>query len=91
VASFADSADYAPAEVSTTFTITQATPTVTVSDAGGMYTGKAFKAIDTIAGVSGTAAGSLQGVKPTVTYYELSAGGSYEMVAAFAMVTFGRK
>jgi hypothetical protein len=96
VASFAGSTDYAAALVSTTFVIAQATPPVTVSDPGGTYTGKAFKATDTVTGVSGTAAGSLEGIRPTVTYYELGAGGptalssapsavgNYEAVASFA-------
>ena len=45
VANFAGSADYtSPRSSPVTFTISQATPTVTVSDAGGTYSGSPFPA-----------------------------------------------
>ena len=70
VASFAGSADYASANSSpVTFSITQATPTVTVSDSGGKFTGSTFPATATVAGVDNTPAASLEGVSPTLTYY----------------------
>ncbi len=50
-ASFAGSADYSSASASTTFSIGQATPTLTVTDAGGTYNGQAFSAVVQIAGV----------------------------------------
>ena len=63
-----------------TFTITQATPTISLTDAGGTYSGKAFPATAKIAGVVGgvdtTPATSLEGVGLTVTYYVGSTVGS---------------
>jgi len=47
----------------------QALPTVSVSDAGGVYTGLPFPATDTVAAAGGTPGGSLEGVSPTLTYY----------------------
>ena len=69
VASFAGSADYTSATSSNvTFTITQATPMFTLSDAGGPYTGSAFPATVFINGND-----NLEGVAPTLTYYAGSA------------------
>ena len=62
VATFAGSTDYTSASNSKTFTITQATPTVNVTDAGGVYTGSTYPATATVTGVSGTATASLEGV-----------------------------
>ena len=60
VASFAGSTDY-PADQSSpvTFTITQATPSISLTDNSGTYTGSYFTATAT----------SLEGVTPTLTYY----------------------
>lgn len=70
-------------------------PTVTVSDAGGTFTGKAFPAATTVAGVGGTASSSIEGATPTLTYYAgtsatgtplsgpPSQGGTYTVVASF--------
>ena len=76
VASFAGSTDYLPAtSAPTTFTISKATPTVTVTDAGGTYTGSAFPATGTVAGVvtgtggDSTPAATLETVGLTYTYY----------------------
>ncbi len=74
VASFSGSTDYTSASSSpVTFTITQATPTVTVNDAGGTYNGSAFPATSLVAGVvsgvDNTPASSLETVSPTLTYY----------------------
>ena len=76
--------------------ITPATPAVTVSDPGGTYTGAPIAAMATVTGVNGTAAGSLEGVAPTLTYYAgtgtlgtdlgsaaPSAAGTYTVVARF--------
>ncbi len=76
--------------------ITPATPAVTVSDPGGTYTGAPIAAMATVTGVDGTAAGSLEGVAPTLTYYAgtgtsgtnlgsaaPSAAGTYTVVARF--------
>ena len=40
-----------------------------VSDAGGIYTGNAFTATTTVAGVDGSASGSLEHVAPTLAFY----------------------
>ncbi len=76
-ASFAGSTDYLSGSVSTTFTISQATPTVTVTDAGGTYSGQAFAALAQVAGilagVDDTPSASLEGVTPTLDYLELDA------------------
>jgi RHS repeat-associated protein len=81
-ASFPGSADYASASSSTTFTIQQAAPTVQVTDAGGSYSGAAFPASDSVAGVVAgvdtTPASSLEGVSPTLAYY----GGTFTTLAA---------
>lgn len=54
-------------------TVNKATPTVSVSDAGGTYNGMAFPATATVAGVvagvDDTPAASLEGVSLTLTYY----------------------
>ena len=68
-ANFAGSADYAAAtSTRMTFTIAKATPTVSVTDAGGTYNGSPFPATVTVKGVSGSVTASLEGVTPTVTY-----------------------
>jgi N-acetylneuraminic acid mutarotase len=54
---------------STVITVNKATPTVQVTDAGGLYTGAAFPATATVAGVNHIAGPSLEGVAPTLTYY----------------------
>ena len=94
VASFSGSADYSPASSSTTFTISPATPTITVSDSGGIYTGSSFAASATITGVGGSGA-TLESNGPTFTYYSGSSAsgqgtslapvtaGTYTVAAAF--------
>jgi uncharacterized repeat protein (TIGR01451 family) len=63
-------------------TVSQATPTVSVSDAGGTYNGNAFSATASVAGVVAgvdtTPASTLEGVTPTLTYYQ----GTYATLAA---------
>ncbi len=53
----------------TTATVTAATPSVTVSDAGGVFNGGPFAATTTVAGVDNTPGSSLEGVPLTRTYY----------------------
>ena len=48
VAAFAGSTDYTSASSSKTFTITVATPTVNVTDAGGVYTASTYPATATV-------------------------------------------
>jgi uncharacterized repeat protein (TIGR03803 family) len=69
----------------TSFTIAQATPTVAVSDAGGTYNGSAFPATDSVAGVNGVAASTLENVGLTLTYYQ----GSYSTLAALDAAVAG--
>ena len=69
LASFAGSTDYAGASQLANFPIAQAMPTVTVTDAGGIYKGTAYTATDSIEGVTGTAGGSLEGVNLALSYY----------------------
>ena len=76
-------------------TTTKATPSVTVSDWGGVYKGSAFSATALVKGSNGTFAGTLEGISPTLTYYAgifpsgsaLSGApinaGTYTVVAAF--------
>jgi sugar lactone lactonase YvrE len=73
-ASFAGDGDYAESTaVSAGLTVGQATPTLTVTDAGGTYCGSAFAATAQVAGVipgvDDTPASSLGGVTPTLSYY----------------------
>ncbi len=69
VAAFPGSTDYGPAKAALTFAIAKATPKVAVRDAGGTYNTKPFPATATVAGVTGTAASTLEGVSPKLTYY----------------------
>jgi hypothetical protein len=96
LASFAGSTDYTSAAASTTFTIAHAAPTVAVSEASGTYNASAFSATETVTGVNHTAAASLEGVTPTLTYYAGASAtgtalsgapttvGTYTVVASFA-------
>jgi hypothetical protein len=95
VATFPGSADYTTASGSATFTISQTTPEVSSSDAGGTFSGNPFPATATVTGVSGAAASSLEGVTPALLYYPGStasgtgsatapkAAGTYTVVASF--------
>jgi hypothetical protein len=97
VASFAGSDDYAAADSApTTFSITAATPTVTVTDAGGVYNGSTYDATPLVAGADANPVASLEGVTPTLAYYSGSTAtgtplvsaptdaGTYTVVASFA-------
>ena len=56
-------------DTSETLTVSQATPTVSVTDAGGIYNGEPFTATATVAGVSNTPGSSLENVSPSLAYY----------------------
>jgi hypothetical protein len=73
LASFAGSSDYTSASAVDDFTIGQATPTVTVADTSGVYSGSAFAVTATIAGVDDLASADLEGVSLSLSYY----AGSY--------------
>ncbi|WP_171475458.1 beta strand repeat-containing protein [Frigoriglobus tundricola] len=93
VAAFAGSTDYKATTAKTTFTIAQVTPTLTVTRAGGTYTGSAFAASYTLNGVAN---GTLEGTAASLTYYAgttatgtplagaPTTAGTYTVVAAFA-------
>jgi hypothetical protein len=93
-ASFAGSTDYSAGTALATFIISQATPTVTVGDAGGTYNGGAFPvtaATVTGVGTDGVIA-QLGDASLSYTYYQNGAPldgasvntGSYAVVAHFA-------
>ena len=96
-ATFPGSADYATVSASTNFTIAgQGQPIVTVYANGGTFNGLPFAATATltglVAGVDNTPAPSLEGVFPTLAYYDsnnnLLSGapthaGTYKATAAF--------
>ena len=92
LAAFGGSTDYTAASGLADFAIGQATPTVSVIDAGGTYSGSPFAATATVAGVGGGAGGSLEGVGLTLSYYAgitplgaaPSAAGTYTVPACFA-------
>ena len=75
--SYAGDATYAATGATSTLTVEQATPTVSVDDAGGTYDGSPFPATATVAGVDGTPSSSLEGVGLTVNYY----AGTYTSVS----------
>ncbi len=95
-AAFAGSTDYLAGSSNVTFTIARATPTLNLSDVGGTYSGSPFAATDSVAGVSGPAGATLEGVGLTIAYYSGStatgtplsgapvAAGTYTVTAAFA-------
>jgi hypothetical protein len=85
VASFAGSVDYLSASASAAFSITQATPGVGVSDAGGTYNGQPFPASAGVAGAS-----SLESVGLTLDYVRLNADGTQTDLGATAPATAGR-
>ena len=70
-------------------------PTVQVNDSGGIYDGSTFAATTTVAGVTGPGS-SLEGVSPSVTYYNgpstsgmalssiPTSAGTYTVIASFA-------
>ncbi|MGP0064765.1 MAG: Ig-like domain repeat protein [Isosphaeraceae bacterium] len=80
LATFPGSTDYTDADAIADFTIAQAAPTLAVADPGGTYTGSAFPATDTVAGIAGTPASRLEGVTPLLAYYS----GTYTSIAQLA-------
>ena len=69
LASFPGSADYSSAQALADFTVSPATPTVGVDDSGGTYSGTAFVATASVAGVNGPAGSTLEGIAPSLSYY----------------------
>jgi hypothetical protein len=90
-----DSTDFTSATAAVQLTVNRATPTVTVTDGGGVYNGSPFPATDSVKGVSGSAGSTLEGVGLTLAYYAgpsatgtalsgaPSAAGTYTVVATF--------
>jgi Bacterial Ig-like domain (group 3)/Right handed beta helix region len=94
----ADLTDYTTVDAQVTINVAKATPNLSVIEPGGAYDGNPFAASVTVTGsdVDNSSAGSLQGIRPTVTYYDgtgtsgtslgstaPSAPGTYTVVAAF--------
>jgi Bacterial Ig-like domain (group 3) len=69
LASFPGSADYTSNAAVINFTIAQASPTVSVADAGGTYSGAAYPATATVAGIHGSSGTSLEGASVAIAYY----------------------
>ncbi len=70
VADFPGSTDYmANTSPPVTFTINQATPTVSVSTSGGAYNGSAISAVASVTGLGGSPGSSLDGIAPTPEFY----------------------
>jgi hypothetical protein len=76
-----------------TITLTPVAPTVNVTDVGGPYTGATYPATPTVAGIDNSPGIALQGVSPTLQYFDANnnllsgpptQGGSYSVVATFA-------
>lgn len=87
---------YDSEKATVTIMVNMATPTVTVSEYGGTYNGLPFAATSEVAGihvgVDDTPASSLEGVTPTLTYYDAAGNplsgaptvaGVYSVVASF--------
>ncbi len=89
-AAFAGNSNYAPVTTTTTLVITPATPTVTVTDGGGTYTGNAFAASATVTGVEsdGTLATSPNAAITFVYYSGSSASGQGTSVAPVSAGTY---
>jgi hypothetical protein len=89
MAVFAGNADAGPASAVASLTIAAATPTLSVSDAGGTFggSGTAFPATTAIAGVvagtDDTPGPRLEGVAPTVAYYR----GTYKDLTQLSSLT----
>src|SRR5207237_540337 len=62
--------DYTTATQTVSLTVNLATPTVTISESGGPYTGSPCNSTATVAGVDDDAESTLEGELPTLTYYE---------------------
>jgi hypothetical protein len=69
VAVFNGSTNYLPTYTHTTFTLTQATPSISISATGGTYNGNSFAASATVTGISGVPTTGLDGVPVTIIYY----------------------
>ena len=90
-----DMTDYTTATQTAQLVVNKASPTVHVTDAGGVSNGQPFSATATVTGIGGTPAASLEGVTPTLTYYVGSSAsgmalsgapsnpGTYTVVATF--------
>ncbi len=93
--SYAGDANFAATTTTSTATVSQATPTVNVTDPSGIYKDSAFTATTTVTGVGGRPAPSLEGVTPMPVYFAGATaagtprsgapidGGTYTVVARF--------
>jgi len=78
-----DATDYTTATGTATITVSQATPTISLTALGGTFDGSPLPASVTIAGVSGTPGSSLEGASPSLTYYS----GTYSNLTQLAGLT----
>jgi parallel beta-helix repeat protein len=60
---------FASAQTTSMLTVARAMPTLSAANAGGTFNGAAFAATAGVAGVSGTASPSLEGVASSLAYY----------------------
>ncbi len=81
--SYTSDGTYSSASATGTLTVTPATPTVGVTDAGGTFNNTAFPATATVAGVGGTAGSGLEGASLSLAYYS----GTYTTAAQLQGVT----
>ena len=94
---YSGDANDAPTSNTATVIVTPLTPTISVSDPSGTYTGSPFAATALLTGANGIPTTSLEGISPTFTYYvgattsganlgstAPSTVGTYTVVAAFS-------
>jgi hypothetical protein len=89
MASFAGSANYAPASAFAAFSIIPATPTINQSAVGGVFNGNPVAAIATVAGADGVPASALEGVGLTFDYQQNNADGTVTELGAAAPAAVG--
>ncbi len=82
MADFGGSADYSAALALADFTISPATPTVNVVDAGGTYDGLFYDGSASVAGLAGVSGLTLEGASLTLSYYAGSSTGGMPLGAA---------
>jgi hypothetical protein len=66
---YASDGNFASQSTTHTLTVSQATPTVGVTDAGGTFNSTAFAATASVTGVNGAEGPSLEGIAPALSYY----------------------
>lgn len=82
VATFPGSTNYTNATASRSYTISRASPSLIVTNSGGVYSGNPTNTAWTITGVNGTASASLEGVTPTLRFFAGTGTGGMLLNAA---------